>query len=153
MSQEDKIFDIKPREWLPKKGESPEAIQCSRCGGFFPPCKFQLETRVRSDGKTVGKIRRSFCRVCPENESLKHPVPKKKKYTYSELQSRIYTLEQELKEQDADMAAFAKTIKSLTSRIALLEASRDTAEQEGLEIRGRKYQSGPTGNSMLSFES
>lgn len=150
-------YDIKPREWIPKGKESPAPLQCSKCGGFFPPCKFIVENRIKPDGKTVGRIRRNFCRVCPENENLKDPVPKKKKYTYSELQSRIYTLEQELKEQDADMAAFAKTIKNLTSRIALLESSRDTVEQEGLETRRQKYQPGglgpSTGHSMLSFDS
>ena len=164
MVYEGTLYEIKPREFLTGDEESPEALQCKRCGTFRAPCKFQKELKKTSVSSTIAGqksptfkyIRRDYCFKCPEKESVKNPEIKKKKYTYSEVNSRTCVLEKEFKNMDADMTSMMDVIKSLTQRIVSLESNRDTKAQSGLDSRERRKQfehGMHEDHSMHSFDS
>lgn len=150
MSESQK-YQIKPRELYQEGKEPSTALQCNRCGGFFPPCKFQRELKLSKKGKT-GYIRRNFCILCPGND----PRPTnsyQSRTSYNEMKSRVESLEREVREQDADLTAFANAVKTLTARIESLEASRDRSMQEELGTRTRRSRFEDQDASVHTFDS
>jgi hypothetical protein len=140
-------FSISPRPLFDEGQEPPEPLQCNSCGGFFKPTHFQKEIK-RVESTEYKETRRNFCIKCPGtyDKAVKDKKPdadkRKLKYAYEELLAKISNLEAQLKEQDIDMNRFANAIKTLTSRIAILESSRDQVLQGGIAGRARKFDLG-----------